>query len=115
MTNLGKMKLLTKEGKEAVIEVLHQQVCIKDYFDVDKDVRTRKRALVSKVLFNDGLKSTPMTLMLMTEKDGRQVKHLFYYPYNDKDESLHTLVHNVSNDQARVLATQLARTCNFIK
>lgn len=113
MTNLMKLKM--KKGGEAAVQILRQQICIKEYFDAEKDVKTRKRALVSKILFNDGIKSTPMTLMLMTEKDARQVKHLFYYPYNDKDESLHTLVHNVSNDQARQLATQLARTCNFIK
>lgn len=115
MTTNNIMKLQTKKGVMADVRVLSQKVCIKDYFDAEKGVKTKKHALVSKVLFRDGTLETPMTLMLMTEKDARQVKHLFYYPYNEKDESLHTLVHNVSNDQARQLATQLARTCNFIK
>lgn len=109
------MKLQTKRGDVAAVEVLQQKVCIKDYFDAEKGVKTKKHALVSKVLFTNGTTSTPLTLMLMVEKDSKQEKHLFYQPYNDEDSSLHTLVHSVSNEQARQLAKQLASACNFIK
>lgn len=115
MTTNNIMKLQTKKGVMADVRVLSQKVCIKDYFDAEKGVKTKKHALVSKVLFRDGTLETPLTLMLMVEKDSKQEKHLFYQPYNSEDSSLHTLVHSVSNEQARQLAKQLASACNFIR